>query len=90
MLEQTRPELNMKEILQWTSREWHSLTEDEKQIYRDEAERDKIASDQSMGIYTPFKPKRPQQPMIPGYPIVKKPLSPYMCFLKEQRALLVQ
>jgi hypothetical protein len=45
ILESTRPELNMKEILQVTSREWHALREEEKQVYRDEAERDKILSD---------------------------------------------
>lgn len=80
----------MKEILQVTSKEWHALTEDEKQIYRDESERDKILSDQKMGIITPIKPKK--YPSIVGGlgpTIVKKPLSPYMCFLKEQRALLV-
>lgn len=43
-----------------------------------------------MGIVTPMKPKK-------NYGVlganscyqVKKPLSPYMCFLREQRALLV-
>lgn len=48
----------MKEILQVTSKEWHALSEDEKQVYRDESERDKIMSDQAMGIVTPYKPKR--------------------------------
>lgn len=79
-----------------TSREWHSLREEEKQVYRDEAERDKILSDQQMGIVTPMRPKRYVQPSGVGSVIglgitqVKKPLSPYMCFLKEQRALLNQ
>ena len=45
----------MKEILRVASREWHALREDEKQVYRDESERDKILSDQQMGIVTPVK-----------------------------------
>jgi hypothetical protein len=73
-----------------TSKEWHSLTEEEKQHYRDEAERDKIISDQKLGIVTPMKPpRRFGPPGSYGNP-VKKPLSPYMCFLKEQRAVLNQ
>lgn len=45
ILEHTRPELDMKDILRVASREWHALREDEKQVYRDESERDKILSD---------------------------------------------
>jgi hypothetical protein len=78
-----------------TSREWHSLREEEKQIYRDEAERDKILSDQQMGIVTPIRPKKvyvngSSVAAYGGIAQVKKPLSPYMCFLKEQRAVLNQ
>ena len=61
-------------------------------MYRDESERDKILSDQQMGIVTPIKTKRYMpgfNAALGGHGAVKKPLSPYMCFLKEQRALLV-
>jgi len=59
-------------------------------VYRDEAERDKILSDQSMGIVTPMRPRKisaAAMGAMGGYGMgmqqVKKPLSPYMCFLKE-------
>ena len=50
----------MKEILQIVAQEWHRLTEDQKQIYRDESERDKILADQQMGIITPMRKTGPK------------------------------
>eukprot|EP00347_Sterkiella_histriomuscorum_P012779 403367255 len=99
LLEQERPDIQMKEILQQVGQEWHRLTEDQKQIYRDQSERDKIIADQQLGIITqPSKGRGKQNNggnvlgIGPnGQPIqVKKALTPYMCFLKEQKHLLSQ
>jgi hypothetical protein len=40
----------MKEILSILAQEWHSLNEEQKQLYRDESIRDKIIEDEKLGI----------------------------------------
>ena len=63
-------------------------------MYRDESIRDKIIEDERLGIVT-----SPQQMQLLGMrggnalgssngDPFKKPMTPYMCFLKEQTALL--
>lgn len=104
MIAAGQTDLNMKEILPIIAQEWHALPEEAKQYFRDESERDKMLDDQRLGLIpqTSF----PQQisirpginpPMPPtrrafnsyGEPF-KKAMTPYMCFLKEQTALLSQ
>ncbi|CDW88788.1 UNKNOWN [Stylonychia lemnae] len=97
VLEQERPEIAMKEILQVVGQEWHRLTEDQKNIYRDESERDKMLADQQLGIPPQLsKSKIHRGGSLMGVDQngqvvqIKKALTPYMCFLKEQKHLLSQ
>ena len=46
-------DVNMKEILSILAQEWHSLSEEQKQIYRDESSRDKVNDDIRMGLIPP-------------------------------------
>jgi|LauGreDrversion4_2_1035121.scaffolds.fasta_scaffold746432_2 hypothetical protein len=97
----------MKEILSILAQEWHSLNEEQKQLYRDESIRDKIIEDEKLGILS-SSPQQMQMLGLRGSQLsnsalglpptngnsngepFKKPMTPYMCFLKEQTALLSQ
>jgi hypothetical protein len=81
----------MKEVLSVLAAEWRGLNEDQKSIYREESVRESGALSNipvhGGGAQISGIPRRVFNSK--GEPF-KKPMTPYMCFLKEQTALLSQ
>ncbi|TNV81757.1 hypothetical protein FGO68_gene10957 [Halteria grandinella] len=91
-------DLNMKMIVSQLADEWRNMSEPQKQVFRDESNNNpRVPVPQPPLLPGMLPPHNGIQAQIPhrrafnsiGEPF-KKPMTPYMCFLKEQTALQSQ
>jgi hypothetical protein len=74
----------MKDLLYMAGQEWHNLTEEERMSYREESAQLQVQNT----IPTPTLPHTHHISITTKPPIIRKALTPFQCFLKEQKAII--